>query len=125
MTASLPESPLCGDCGAKMSLRESKYGWFYGCTRFPRCRGTHCVHQDTKLPMGTPADKKTRQARRAAHLAFDTLWKGGPLTRKEAYRWLRKEMDLTEREAHIGNLTLAQCETLVAAVKRVKGDDHG
>jgi very-short-patch-repair endonuclease len=30
----------CPKCGAKMILRKGRYGKFYGCLRFPYCRGT-------------------------------------------------------------------------------------
>ena len=32
--------PKCPKCGAKMVLRSGPYGRFYGCTRYPSCRGT-------------------------------------------------------------------------------------
>lgn len=32
--------PTCPTCGSKMVLRKGKYGKFYGCSRYPRCRGT-------------------------------------------------------------------------------------
>lgn len=31
---------ICPKCNSKMILRKGKYGKFYGCTRFPYCRGT-------------------------------------------------------------------------------------
>jgi DNA helicase-2/ATP-dependent DNA helicase PcrA len=31
---------ICEKCGAEMVLRNGKYGKFYGCTSFPRCRNT-------------------------------------------------------------------------------------
>lgn len=31
---------LCPQCKAKMILREGRYGKFYGCSRFPYCKGT-------------------------------------------------------------------------------------
>lgn len=34
------ESPECPDCGRDMVKREGKYGEFFGCPAFPRCRGT-------------------------------------------------------------------------------------
>jgi len=30
----------CPLCGAPMELREGKFGRFYGCTRYPKCKGT-------------------------------------------------------------------------------------
>lgn len=31
---------MCPRCNSKMILREGKYGKFYGCSRFPYCKGT-------------------------------------------------------------------------------------
>jgi|GEM_PF-260722 len=31
--------PRCPKCGAQMALRSGPYGQFYGCTRYPSCRG--------------------------------------------------------------------------------------
>ena len=33
-------TPTCPSCGEPMAARESKRGGFWGCTTFPRCRGT-------------------------------------------------------------------------------------
>jgi len=41
-TEGKPDAPeqICPECGAKMVVRRSKYGkLFYGCSRFPDCRG--------------------------------------------------------------------------------------
>ncbi|MDW7674669.1 MAG: topoisomerase DNA-binding C4 zinc finger domain-containing protein [Bacillota bacterium] len=32
-------APSCPSCSTKMVLRYSDYGWFWGCQRFPKCRG--------------------------------------------------------------------------------------
>lgn len=50
----------------------------------------------------TPADKKTRQIRRKCHKRFDAIWQMHLMTRKEAYRWLRKAMNRPPQTAHIG-----------------------
>lgn len=35
-----PSDILCPQCGAEMIRRKGKFGEFYGCSNFPRCRGT-------------------------------------------------------------------------------------
>jgi ssDNA-binding Zn-finger/Zn-ribbon topoisomerase 1 len=30
----------CPDCGAEVVLKEGRYGLFYGCSNFPKCRFT-------------------------------------------------------------------------------------
>jgi len=35
----IANSKICSKCGAKMILRKGRYGQFFGCSRFPYCRG--------------------------------------------------------------------------------------
>lgn len=37
---SKPENVKCPDCEGPMIARDSKYGKFWGCIRFPVCKGT-------------------------------------------------------------------------------------
>jgi ssDNA-binding Zn-finger/Zn-ribbon topoisomerase 1 len=34
------EETLCPDCGGKMISRKSKFGIFWGCIKYPECKGT-------------------------------------------------------------------------------------
>lgn len=34
------EETLCPDCGAKMISRTGKFGAFWGCSAYPKCKGT-------------------------------------------------------------------------------------
>ncbi len=108
----------CGECGALMVLRKSKkYKTpFYGCSRWPECKGAHGAHPDGR-PLGTPCDRRTSAARIAAHDVFDRLWKQNRMTRPQAYAWMRQAMGLSESEAHIGHFTAEQCERLVTLIK--------
>ena len=108
----------CPDCDALLQLRGSKYGLFYGCATYPQCRGTHGAHPDGR-PLGTPANKETRGARKDAHDMFDRLWKGeNPLmSRSSAYNWLRKGLKVPAN-THISNLTQVQCQRLVALIRK-------
>lgn len=38
--------PLCPRCNAKLVRRNSKYGAFWGCSNYPRCRYTESVKED-------------------------------------------------------------------------------
>ena len=112
----MDDTVICADCGSLMELRRSKYGKFYGCTRYPECRGAHGAHPDGK-PLGIPANLETKQARMKAHAAFDRLWKSGRMKRKQAYRWMRDVMGMKPHEAHIGKFSKEQCERLVERVE--------
>lgn len=110
----------CGECTALMTLREShKYDRpFYGCTKFPTCRGTHGAHKDG-TPLGTPANKETKKERMRAHAVFDQIWKKKLTpTRGAAYNWMREVMGLSHSQAHIAMFNAEQCETLVRLAYR-------
>ena len=34
---------LCSDCGSRMIVRKGPYGTFYGCSQYPKCKGTSKV----------------------------------------------------------------------------------
>jgi len=112
------DSILCGECRSPMRLLESrKFGKFYGCTKWPECNGTHGAHQKTGKPLGIPTNAETKKARILAHEVFDILWKRGKMTRKEAYKWMRKNLSLSSEDAHISRFDIATCELLISAIK--------
>jgi hypothetical protein len=37
-----PDILHCPKCNSKMILRNGRYGKFYGCAKYPNCRGTRC-----------------------------------------------------------------------------------
>ena len=39
-------APKCPGCGAPMAKRNSSRGAFWGCTTYPRCRGTRSIEID-------------------------------------------------------------------------------
>lgn len=112
----------CADCGAPMVLRDSRFGPFYGCTRYPACTGKHGAHPDGR-PLGNPANAATREARIRAHAAFDRLWQDGGLTRDDAYAWLRSALGMSKRECHIAKFDEVQCARVVDLVERYCSDD--
>lgn len=91
---------------------------FFGCSNWPACDCTHGAHPDGK-PLGVPANKETRKWRIKAHDAFDRLWSGpsGRMSRKQAYRLMQQLMGMTPAEAHIGNFSIDQCQSLIQAIE--------
>jgi Topoisomerase DNA binding C4 zinc finger len=55
-------APPCPDCGANTKLRSGRYGMFFGCTRYPDCKGLQAANRDGE-PVGTPATVATRKLR--------------------------------------------------------------
>lgn len=111
----------CPDCDGVMALRPSRFGVFYGCLRYPACKGAHGAHPDGR-PLGVPASRDTKVRRMAAHERFDSLWKCGDMTRTEAYSWMQKAMQMTKDQAHIANFTMGQCEKLIEHVTKFHQD---
>ena len=71
-------------------------------------------HQNTKTPLGTMANAELRTWRRKAHEKIDPLWRGGGLSRKEVYSFLKNHFD---REIHIGGADIETCKRIVSAEK--------
>lgn len=107
----------CGECRAPMVLREGRYGKYWGCTKYPACRGSHGAHQEDGRPLGIPASKGTKTARADVHEAFDTLWKSGEMSRIRAYKWLGEAMGLSKEEVHIGRFTKEQCVRAISLIR--------
>lgn len=109
----------CGDCGGRMQLISvPKFKRpFYGCARYPECKGTLGAHKDGS-PLGRPTDQAGREARKRAHAAFDQIWKDKVLDRSKCYEWMQTAMGLPKSEAHIAMLTREQCERLIELVHR-------
>ena len=103
-------------CGSTMSLRHGRFRLFYGCDRFPECKGSHGAHPDGR-PLGTPAPQATKDARKRAHDVFDRLWKGArpTMSRGQAYAWMADV--LGQRDPHIGNMDEEECERLIRLVE--------
>ena len=76
-------------------------------------------HKDGK-PLGRLANRDLRRAKMQAHAVFDPLWKDGPLTRNEAYRWLSKAMNLHPDDTHIGMFDIGDCLRVEQLVKGLK-----
>lgn len=109
----------CPDCKSDMVLRNSKFGLFYGCINFSKCKATHGAHQKWEKqgePLGIPADKETKQWRIKAHAGFDKLWKEHGYTRDEAYKLLQATMGMIKDEAHIGKFNIDQCKKLIEKI---------
>lgn len=114
----LPKPTTCPCCGGSVELVENSeiYGKPYGdwpyaflCTNW-ECRAYVSLHPFTDIPVGTLADKETRQARNAVKPLFNQIWKDGHMTRTAAYRWLAQQMGIEDPEhCHIGWFTAIQC----------------
>ncbi|WP_448205397.1 zinc-finger-containing protein [Azospirillum sp. sgz302134] len=120
---------LCSYCGMPTELLRNSaviYGTDYGPVhRCPLGCGWVGCHPGTCKALGRVADRDLRQAKMAAHQAFDRLWKrkawlmGGKrrhyqAARQAGYRWLAEQLGIDHSLCHIGFMNLAMCRRVVA-----------
>lgn len=62
-----PTDEVCPKCGRPMVLKLGRYGWFFGCTGFPECRGSKGLFTKLGIPCpecgGELVERKTRKRR--------------------------------------------------------------
>lgn len=75
-----------------------------------------CHKRSDAVPLGRLANAELRAAKSRAHAAFDPLWQWGSMSRGAAYKWLAKQMGITQQDCHIGMFTVEQCEQVVTIV---------
>jgi ribosomal protein L37AE/L43A len=109
-----PSCPYCGSSAVKTHGKDiwpalpylaRKKVW-----RCIPCEAHVGTHGDTWKPLGTLANKETRNARTHTHAMFDPLWKTGKMTRSEAYKLLSSLMGISEKQCHIAMFNVQQCE---------------
>ena len=109
---------FCDYCGerAKFVYRKIVYGKSYGKIYLCRkCMAYVGVHKGTDKPLGRLANAELRYWKKAAHAAFDPLWKYGRFRgyRNAAYSWLADRMGLPVEKTHIGMFDVAQCKKAI------------
>ncbi|MFC3206851.1 zinc-finger-containing protein [Aquamicrobium soli] len=65
-------------------------------------------------------DAETHEARKAAHDAFDPLWQSGRISRSEAYRELRRALQISEKSCHMARMKKELALQVPSAVERIK-----
>lgn len=109
---------ICPECGSQMKLKNSKYGLFFGCVTYPKCKSTHGAHPDGRS-LGVPANKETKLLRSKIHRLCENLWGSWgskECNRKGMYAWLRNNAP----KPHIGEMNkeeLLETEKLLNLAK--------
>lgn len=108
----------CDYCGGRAEFVDSSiiygesYGMIYLCRK---CNAYVGVHKGTDRPLGRLANAELRHWKKAAHNAFDPLWKYGNFRgrRTAAYRWLSERLNLPIEKTHIGMFDIDLCKKTV------------
>lgn len=108
----LPVPDHCHACGSDeiriTVIKSGRRAWVCdSCDAFVTC------HDGTENPVGFMAGDKTRELRKAAHIAFDVLWKERLMSRNKAYHWLANVLKIPRDAAHISWLSNAQLRELI------------
>lgn len=114
---------ICPYCGERAEFVDSKivygksYGKIYLCRK---CLAYVGVHKGTDKPLGRLANAELRYWKKAAHAAFDPIWKYGRFRgyRNAAYGWLAGRMGLSVEETHIGMFDVAQCKRAIQICRK-------
>ena len=91
--------------------------WAYYCAA---CDAYVGLHPFTAIPLGTLADRPTREARTKAKPYFERLFGLKLLSHTEAYARLAQELGLSVSECHFGLFTVEQCAAVRPAVDRIR-----
>lgn len=86
--------------------------YIYLCTN-NACKASVGTHEGTEYPLGTLADQATKNARKAAHAAFDPIWKTKQMRREDAYQWLADQLDIEKWRCHISWFDISFCNQVV------------
>ncbi|MFP2239916.1 zinc-finger-containing protein [Pseudescherichia vulneris] len=107
------ECRLCNS-GVHVATHQEVYGrdysdwpYMYLCSG---CGAYVGIHPFTNIPLGTLADKATRDARKNCKKPFEAIWRSGKMSRTEAYAWLANALNISVNECHFGWFDIAQCE---------------
>jgi len=109
---------ICPYCEAPAELVDSEeiYGQSYGMSWLCRpCWAYVGTHKNSKYhaPFGTLANKKLRELRKEAHRVFDPVWENTSMSRRGAYNWLARTLEIPIKRAHIGQFNVAECQQVI------------
>jgi hypothetical protein len=130
-------APTCPYCGGNAVLIDSaaiyngrSYGPVWACEKYPACDSYVGCHPRTTTPLGRLADPELREAKKAAHAAFDSVWKLRLSTKRREdpsyrkgmarggrYKRLAELMGIDRKECRIGKFDIEQCRRVVDLCK--------
>lgn len=113
------DCPFCGEPAEWVQNKEiygKNYGESYMCWLCRPCDAYVGCHQNTRRPLGTIANKETREWRKKAHAEIDPHWRDDFCNRDEVYIALSRELG---REVHVGESNIEQCKEIIEASKKL------
>lgn len=123
----LPVPTIHDVCGAEVEIAHhndiygqiySDWPWVYRCKG---CQSRVGMHPFTNIPLGPLADQALRDARKVCKEPFEQLWKGGRMSRTEAYAQLAQHLNLPVEQCHFGWFNQDQCQAARAWAEATLG----
>lgn len=118
------EAPLLrfGDAGYPY---QRDYGPTFVCAP---CAAWVGCHPGTENALGGLANAELREAKQAAHAAFDPLWRrkiakedcSQSHARRAGYKWLSETTGIPFKKCHIGMMNLEECRKVVEVCTNLK-----
>lgn len=113
--------PFCGHKVMKVSNaiiygRQYGSGMCYKCTKCDAYVGCHPNGQ----PMGTLANKATRDLRMKCHSMFDVVWKIGKLDRNYCYEMLAQRLDIPRGQCHFAMFDIPMLNKALEVIPKLK-----
>ena len=103
----MPARKIYGDSTDRLGLANEH---IYLCQN---CNARVGCHKGTNRPLGNVANEVLRLKRRETHQVFDSFWQKNGMSRTRAYKWLASQMNLSEKDAHIGGFEMDQCQQVI------------
>ncbi len=109
---------ICQYCGNEARWCENKevygnnLGKSYMCYYCKDCEAYVGCHNNTKVPLGTLANKELRQWRIKTHRTIDGYWKSRICTRRKVYELLKL---IFQKEVHVGSSDIEMCKEIIKA----------
>lgn len=97
--------PICPRCGLAARLVDVRYNGGFECCGLRSWGGKPLV------------DQRTINARKAAHLIFDAVWRSRKIERGQAYKRLAAHMGLSLEQCHMAAMDAETAERVPAAVR--------
>ena len=121
-----PMDVICDYCRQPAELVDSatiygrSYGMIWLCRPCDAYVGVHTNSRQRK-PLGRLANAELRRLRRAAHAAFDSLWRlkmrrhgvSKSRARSSGYKWLAEQLGIHRAQCHIGDFDASLCQRAI------------
>jgi hypothetical protein len=103
----VPARTIYGESAKRLDMENEK---IYQCQN---CNARVGCHKGTDRPLGNVANEVLRLKRMETHQVFDHFWQSHGISRTQGYKWLARQMKLSEPRAHIGGFEMEQCQRVI------------